>query len=150
MPHLSITRLKLKSPFLLVPALVQTEQVVSQLRASAGFLQGELLATLDLALWTATLWTSEQAMRSFYLTGAHRQVMAKLNDWSSEAVAGHQSIAENYLPTWPDMVSRLATIGYFAPLKQPSIHQRNQVIPPPRRILIHRQVTPALSTQPPA
>jgi hypothetical protein len=139
MPCLSITRLKLKSPHLLLPFLLQTEQVIHQIRTSPGFLQGKLLATLDLSMWTATLWVSEANLRSFYQGGTHRHAMTKLSLWASEATSGHSIVTTDMIPSWEEMAVQLGKTGRSHLLQQPSMHHIRQVIPPPKfKIMIRR------------
>ncbi len=145
MPYLSITRLKLKSLYYLVPFSIHTEQIVSQIRASPGFLQGKLLGTLDLSMRTATLWASAAEMRSFHQQGAHRQVMGKLDAWSSEAAAGHQVVTGDTFPSWGEMNQWLRTTGNFFPLSQPSQHHRDRIIPTPKWIIFQHQIFPSAS-----
>lgn len=140
--YLSVTRLKLKSPCYLLAFLLSTEQVVSQIRASEGFLQGKLMATFNLSMWTMTLWTSEEASRAFYLSGTHRAVMGKLSTWSSEAVAGHITVESCQLPTWGNARMELCKIGYFAKLKEPSVDHENGIIQSPKFIIMNRSFTP--------
>ena len=141
MPYLSITRLKLKSPLLLLPFLLKTEQVIHQIKTSPGFLQGKLLATLDLSMWTATLWVSEADLRSFYQEGAHRHAMKKLSLWASEATSGHSSVTTDMIPSWEEMRIQLGNTGRFHSLQQPSVHHLRQVIPPPTPTIMIRHIT---------
>lgn len=137
-----MTRLKLRSPRCLLPFLLSTEQIVSQIRTSEGFLQGKLMATFNLSMWTMTLWTSKEASKAFYLSDAHRVVMGKLSAWSSEAVVGHITVESCQLITWSDARTELCKIGKFAKLKEPSLDHKNGKIQSPKFILINRVLTP--------
>jgi Domain of unknown function (DUF3291) len=133
--YLAMTRLKLKSPRYLIPFWLHTEQVVKQMRASEGFVTGKLMGTLNLSMWTMTLWTSEEALRAFYLSGAHQNVMGKLSEWSSEAVAGHLAVETHQLPSWFEVRTTLCKIGCFAKLAEPSIDHNNGAIENPKIII---------------
>lgn len=54
MPILSMTRLRLKSIKLVPRFMWANEPAVAQLRTAPGFLRGNLLAELNLAMWTAS------------------------------------------------------------------------------------------------
>lgn len=126
--YLAITRLKLKSTRYIVPFFIHNERVVKQIRASEGFLKGKQLATPSLSMWTATLWTCEEALKTFYLSGEHRAVMSKISEWSSEAVSGHQQVDSNKLPSWDYVRTQLHQIGRFTHLQEHSFDYLNKII----------------------
>jgi len=43
MAYLSMTRLKLKHPWYLLPYLIQSYRIIQQIRASEGFICGQVL-----------------------------------------------------------------------------------------------------------
>ena len=145
MVYLSITRLKLKSPLLLPSFLIHTEWIIHQIKTSPGFLKGKAIGTINLSMWTATLWQSEVAMRSFYRSGAHQRVMNYLNAWSSEAAVGHQVVDIQELPSWEEAGTRLCQIGYFPRLSQATWHHCHRIIPHPQFVVIDRSFTPRLN-----
>src|SRR5262249_3757980 len=57
-------------------------------QARRGNLRASLLSDADRVFWTRTMWTTEEAMNSFMLSGAHRQVMPRLLNWCNEAAPG--------------------------------------------------------------
>ena len=77
-----------------------SETAVAQLRTAPGFLRGKLLAELNLAMWTASLWLSEENMRAFYLSGAHRTLMPKMRDFACVTIVGHICYESSELPSW--------------------------------------------------
>ncbi|MBD2695161.1 hypothetical protein [Anabaena catenula] len=141
MAVLSITRLKLRSYSYLMTFLVQNEQVLKQIRQSEGFIKGKEMATVDLSMWTSTLWASEKLLKAFYLSGSHRQVMPKLNVWTSEAVSGHRESNTLELPSWYEVRDELDSIGHFIKLSHPSLNHQQQIIPVPRVAFI-RSINP--------
>lgn len=140
MAYLSMTRLKLKSVIYLLPFSIQNEQVIRQLRTSHGFLKGKELATPSLSMWTATLWNSLEDLRAFYLSGSHKEAMKNINQWSSEAVSGHQEVDSNELPDWDNIRLQLLNVGHFANLKEPSFAHQKGIILKPRFILTTRDI----------
>jgi hypothetical protein len=104
---------------------------VKQIRASENFLQGQLMATPNLSMWTMTLWTSEESVREFYLSGSHQLVMGKISEWSSEAVHVMHPTTCNHLPHWNDVTQLLNKHGKYVILTHPSENHLNCFIPQP-------------------
>lgn len=135
MPHLAMTRLKLKSIFYLLPALIQTEKIARQARESNGFLQGKLLINSDLSLWTATLWDSSENLLAFHRSDPYQHAKQSINKWSSEAVAGYQCIELAELPDWENIRQSLLKVGSFFNLKEASLQHKNRTIASPKKHL---------------
>lgn len=115
------------------------------MKASEGFMKGKLLVTHNLSMWTMTLWVSEEALHNFYLSGAHRMVMKKLSEFSSEAIAGHQEVESNELPSWEYARNELSRIGYLGKLKKPSVDHENRIISSPKIAILNIFLTPTKS-----
>lgn len=145
MPYLSMTRLKLNSPLYLIPFWFHTQRVVKQMKVSEGFMKGKLLVTHNLSMWTMTLWVSEEALHNFYLSGAHRIVMGKLSEFSSEAIAGHQEVESNEFPSWEYARNELSRIGYLGKLKKPSVDHENRIISSTKIAILNIFLTPTKS-----
>ncbi len=135
MSLLSVTRLKLKSPRYLPAFLINTERIAREIRTSEGFLQGQLMGTFNLSMWTMTLWNSEATLKKFYLSGTHQKIMGKLSEWSSEAASVHMEVNNHQLLIWNDVIAEICRTGYFATLQEPSLDHRNRIIQKPNLIL---------------
>ncbi|ELS33890.1 MULTISPECIES: hypothetical protein [Pseudanabaena] len=131
MLYLSVTRLKLKSFRYLLSFLFYTDQILREIRASEGYLQGKLMATHNLSMWTMTLWTSEESARNFYLSGSHQLAMEKISEWTSEAVHINHPTNWDQLPPWTDVTQLLANQGHFVPLTNPSENHLKRFITQP-------------------
>lgn len=143
MNYLSITRLRLHSPFLLPRFLVQNEKAVRQLVRSKGFLQGTLLPEASLAMWTATLWASEEDIRSFYLSGKHKELLPSLSDFACESQVVHMPYDSDRLPSWTWAYEQLSTNGRFSKaLKRPSENHIKGFIPAPKFTFLTRPLKP--------
>lgn len=127
-----MTRLKLRSPKYLIPYLIQSEQIITQIVVSQGFLKGKILATLGLSMWTATLWSDRDASYAFHLRGKHQNSMPLFRDWAEEAVLGVQTISSEQLPSWSHIAKKLEEIGHFYRLDRCSENHLNQIIPTPK------------------
>src|SRR6266481_9433408 len=85
MPLVSITRLRVRSWRNLVPFMFYTLRSSRQAKVAEGNLAVSLLRNSNNVYWTRTVWTTEAAMKSFVLSGPHRQVMRRLLEWCDEA-----------------------------------------------------------------
>ena len=120
-----MTRLRLKSFLYLIPFFIQNEKILSQLRASQGFVKGKILAAPNLSMWTATLWASEQDLRAFYLNGEHGETIEKINEWSSDSAKYHQLTESDEIPSWENVRLQLIKSGRFQDLTEPSFDHIN-------------------------
>lgn len=100
MAFLSMIRLQVKSILLFPKFIILNEAIVKQIRFSNGFKKGKTLLDPSLGAWTMTLWESGEAMRAFYTSGAHRNIMPSLSFYANEAVVAHVDLDEDDLPTW--------------------------------------------------
>jgi hypothetical protein len=142
MPILAMTRLRLKSIQLVPRFIWENEAVVAQLRSAPGFLRGKLRADLNLGMWTASLWLSDEHMRAFYLNGVHRRVMPKLREFACEAIFGHTSYEFSELPPWQFIYEELCRVGrYSDALSEPSDNHHNRKVARPRFPFLIRQLS---------
>ena len=89
MPHVSITRLRVRSWRYLPAFFVAALRSALQARRAKGNLAVGMLREARNTFWTRSLWTDEAAMRAFMVSGAHRMIMPRLLEWCDEAsVAG--------------------------------------------------------------
>lgn len=120
MVFVSVTRLRLKSPFYM-PVFMWNNWLTSrQISKTPGFLGGKLLVDANQAYWTMTAWDEQAAMKIFRNSGAHRSVMPKIQDWCDEASVVHWKQAKTSLPNWADVHQRLITEGFLTKLLKPS------------------------------
>jgi hypothetical protein len=120
MSLVSITRLRVRSWRFLPGFFFYAIRSSRQAARAEGNLAVKLLRDRRNTFWTATLWTSEAAMKQFMLAGAHRTAMRKLLDWCDEAALAHWSQESESLPTWPEAHSRLETEGRRSKVNHPS------------------------------
>jgi hypothetical protein len=146
MSILAMTRLRLKSIGLFPRFIWANEAVIAQLRAAPGFLRGKLLAEPSLAMWTASLWLSEESMRAFYLSGAHRGLMPRLKDFACEATVGHISYESSELPSWQFVHEELCKAGRYSDmLSEANDDHRNRIVARPKFAFLTRQLRPTSS-----
>lgn len=102
-----------------------------QARSAQGALAVTLANDARKTYWTCTIWESEEAMRAFMLSGAHRAVMPKMLYWCDEAsfVRWTQPAAE--LPSWSETHRRMQGEGRASKVAHPSTNHVAYKIPAP-------------------
>jgi heme-degrading monooxygenase HmoA len=130
MIFVSVTRLRVKSMFYLVPFFLANEASVKRLIRTPGFLGGRELIDKHLTFWTATLWETERNMREFRNSSAHREAMQKLPSWCDEASYVHWQQEERSLAPWPELYARMQSDGKLTKVRQPSPQQLSRAYPP--------------------
>ena len=133
MPVVSITRLRVRSWRYLLPFIFFAARSSRQARAAEGNLRVALLRDARSTFWTCTIWESEAAMRSFMLSGPHRQAMPRLLNWCDEAALVHWSQDTDRQPDWGEAHARLQREGRRSKVKQPSPAHQAYEIRAPRR-----------------
>ena len=121
----SVTRLKVRSIWYIVPFLVATTASRRQVRRAPGFVAGRLGVERSLAFWTITVWSSEEAMRAFRNTGVHRRAMPHLLKWCNEASYVHWEQDDATLPSIEVAHERLRTSGRLSKVNHPTAAQRD-------------------------
>jgi len=129
MPVVSITRLRVRSWRYLLPFFVGALQSAWQAKKAEGNLAVSVLRQPGSVFWTRTVWTSEDAMKSFMLSGPHRGVMRPLLEWCDEAALVHWMQEGSEPPSWPEAHRRLQEEGRTSKVNHPSEHHRAYHIP---------------------
>ena len=131
MPLVSITRLRVRSWRYLLPFLFYAMRSSRQAKVAEGNLAVSLLRDAHNVYWTRSVWTTEEAMKSFMLTGSHRQVMSHLLEWCDEAAVVHWTQESNREPDWQEAHRRIQQDGRRSKVNHPSRAQENYEIPKP-------------------
>lgn len=130
MPFVSVTRLRVKSIFYLIPFMRANEASVKELKASFGLLEGKELIDKNLTFWTMTIWEDEASMKTFRGSLAHRNAMQKLPNWCNEASYHHWIQEDNGCPTWNKASEKLFKEGKLSKVRNPSKAQAANEFPP--------------------
>src|SRR5260370_3721866 len=120
MPLARITRLRVRSCRYMPIFFLQALRSARQAARAEGNLATRLLRDRRNTFWTATIWTTEAAMKAFMLSGVHRHVMHKLPDWCDEAAVAHWSQESTEPPTWAEAYARLRREGRRSKVNHPS------------------------------
>jgi hypothetical protein len=114
-----------------VPFLLFAVRSSRQAKVSEGNLSVSLLRDSHMAFWTCTVWTTEEAMKSFMLSGVHRKAMPRLLDWCDEAALVHWAQQAEQPPDWNEAHRRIQQEGRRSKVKYPSPGQDKYEIPRP-------------------
>jgi hypothetical protein len=120
MQLVSVTRLRIRSPWFLPAFFFYTLRATRQARAAAGKQAVRLLPDAHLTFWTCTLWTDLDAMRAYVSSGAHRKAMKRLAHWCDEASVVHWEQDALEFPGWDVAHRRMQQEGRPSRLDHPS------------------------------
>ena len=132
MPFVSVTRLRIRSLRFLPGFFVQAFRSQRQVRHAEGLRGGSLLADRHWTFWTLTVWDSGEKMRSYILSGAHRETMPKLLNWCDEASLVHWEQSDDTLPDWHEAEARMRSEGRPSKVRHPSRRHQDLSFKPPR------------------
>ena len=132
MPLVSITRLRVRSWRYLPAFFVAAFRSALQARRTEGNLAVSVLREARNTFWTRSLWVDEPAMKSFMVSGAHRQIMPRLLEWCDEASVGHWTQGSAQKPTWEEVHRRMQRDGRPSKVNHPSEAHRHFDIPAPK------------------
>ena len=111
MPVISVTRLRVRSLLFLPSFILYAIRSSRQAKKAPGNLGVGLLNDANLTFWTRTAWKDEASMRSFMMSGVHRNAMPKLLEWCNEAALVHWTQGASDLPDWKEAHRRLVSEG---------------------------------------
>lgn len=129
MAFISVTRLHLRSPWLLPVFLVYTQASAWQARRSKGLRDGWFGNDSGMGFWTVTAWDSGESMQAFRATSFHKRAMPKLIRWCDEAAVTHWEQDDETAPDGATAHARLRADGRRSKLNAPSArHQRGATV----------------------
>ena len=132
MPFISLTRLRIRSIRFLPFFFIHTTRSMRQVRRAPGFLAGAFLPDKHFTFWTMTAWDSEESMRQFMISGAHKAAMTHLIHWCDEASVTHWTQPESSLPSWQEADRRIRESGRPSKVKHPSPNHASLTYKAPR------------------
>ena len=132
MPHVSITRLRVRSWRYLPAFFVAALRSALQARRAKGNLAVGMLREARNTFWTRSLWTDEAAMTAFMVSGAHRMIMPRLLEWCDEASVARWTQDPAQQPTWEEVHRRMQRDGRASKVNHPSKAHRRFDLPAPR------------------
>ena len=132
MTLVSITRLRVRSRRYLPAFLIQAIRSAWQAKSSRGNLSVSILREARNTFWTRTVWANEEAMKSYIVSGVHKQVMHSLLEWCDEAAVVHWQKEGPQPPTWEEAYLRLVKDGRPSKVNQPSNDHQAYRFPMPQ------------------
>jgi hypothetical protein len=120
MIFVSLTRLRVRSIRFLPLFAFYTFGALEQVKKAPGFQKGALLTDRSWTFWTMTAWDTQENMRRFMTTGAHKKAMTGLLHWCDEASVAHWTQPEATLPSWTEADKRMREVGRISKVRHPS------------------------------
>jgi hypothetical protein len=120
MPLISVTRLRIRSPWFLPAFFWNSLWSILQARCAPGCLAAKTLTDANRTFWTKTAWDGEAAMRAYMRSGAHLRVMPKLRQRCDEASVAHWQQENAVLPDWREGHRRMLEVGRPSKINHPA------------------------------
>ena len=120
MTLVSVTRLRVRSWRYLPAFFLQALRSSWQAKSAKGSLSVSILQDARNTFWTRTVWANEEAMKSYVISGVHKQVMHSLLEWCNEAAVVHWEQESPQPPTWEEAFRRLKENGRPSKVNYPS------------------------------
>jgi hypothetical protein len=136
MSFISVTRIRIRSIQFLPQFAIELMRTQRQIKRAQGLKSGSLLADRAWAFWTVTAWDSEESMRQYMMSGAHRNAMPKLVEWCDEASAVHWEQSDTVLPSWAEADRRMRESGRPSKVRHPSPRHQTLSYRDPRTTLV--------------
>jgi heme-degrading monooxygenase HmoA len=129
MIFISVTRLRVRSIFYLLPFFRSNEASARELKKSKGLIKAKELIDKNLTFWTITMWEDEESMRNFRGCRSHKFAMQHLSKWCNEASYHHWVQDDIEFPNWDTVSEKLYSQGKLSKVKQPSKAQIENKFP---------------------
>ena len=120
MPVVSTTRLRVRLWRYLPGFMLYAFRSARQAMKAEGNLAVLVLKERNWTFWTATIWTTDAAMKKLMLGGAHGKAMRELLNWCDEASLVRWTQENNDLPAWQEAYRRLQSEGRRSKVNHPS------------------------------
>jgi hypothetical protein len=134
----SVTRLRLRHPGLLLKFLRSSSACIKQAQSLPDLMGGATIFELPLVFWTVTAWSSPRAMRTYMGSGAHLAAMPKLREWCSYVVTSHFEHTAAELPGVTEALKALRANPKFAAVLNPNAAHRDQKVTEVRFSIVTR------------
>jgi hypothetical protein len=132
MGFVSITRLRVRSWRYLPAFFIHALRSSWQAKLAEGNLSVSILQEAQNTFWTRTVWANEETMKSYIVSGVHKQVMRSLLEWCDEAAVVHWDQDGSQPPTWDEAFRRLKEDGRPSKVNHPSYNQQTYHFPRPQ------------------
>ena len=116
----SITRLRVRSIFLMPLFTYHAMRTMTQAQKSDGVVGVETRFEKNNVVWTKTVWNEESQMKKYRGSGSHHIAMRMLSEMCSEASVTRWQQESTDLPSWEEAHRRMLTEGKQSKVKHPS------------------------------
>jgi heme-degrading monooxygenase HmoA len=131
MSTVSVTRLRVRSWRFLPQFLFHAARSARQVRKASGVQAATILREDWRTYWTRTIWTDEEAIRKFMISGNHRVAMPALRYICDEASIARWNQDGSTLPSWDEVHRRMQQEGRPSKVNNPTAAQKTFQIPAP-------------------
>lgn len=138
MPHVSVTRLRIRSPRFLPLFAIGTVRTARQAARARGFAGGAVLADPARTFRTITVWRERDDMRAYVAGGAHGRVMPRLLGWCDEASVVGWEQPDATVPGRATAEARMRAEGRPSRVRHPSDDHAGMMFRPARRTVSAR------------
>ena len=130
MYNVSITRLRVRSIFLMPLFMLHAMRTSFQAQKAEGVQGVETRFERNLVVWTKTVWQEEAAMKRYRNSGSHQKAMRLLAGMCSEAAYVRWQQSTPDLPAWEEAHQRIRAEGKLSKVNHPStFHAAGQIAP---------------------
>src|SRR5579863_1464857 len=120
MIFVSLTRLRIRSVRFMPLFAVYAFRSFRQVSKAPGFQAGAVLNDRERTFWTMTAWDTQENMRAFMTSGAHKKAMPHLLNWCDEASVAHWEQENSVMPSWTEASSHMREQGRASKVRYPS------------------------------
>jgi heme-degrading monooxygenase HmoA len=131
MIFVSLTRLRLRSAWFFPRFAIYAVRSNKQAMQAPGCLKVELLRDRNWTFWTMTAWDSEESVRAYMISGAHKQAMPHMMHWCAEASLARWTQPDTTLPSWQEADRRMRETGRPSKVLHPGPHHADLSYAPP-------------------
>jgi hypothetical protein len=131
MPLISVTRIRIRSIWLMPKFIWFSIKSLKQARKSNGIIEARVFNDARLTYWTCSIWESKEQMLGYMKSGAHKKAMPHLQHWCNEARTGHTIIEGSAFPSALEIKNILLEHGRPSKVNQPTEDHLKGIFPDP-------------------
>jgi hypothetical protein len=128
MAFVALTRIRLRSPHLLLPFMLHTGRALRFLRHAPGWVVTQTRKTRGPTFWFMSVWESAADQRAHRGVGAPLVDLGKFRDWCEEIATAEWTQPSAEPPSWEEAEERLKSSARLHRVEHPSPSQRAWVI----------------------
>ncbi len=128
MAFVALTRVRLRSPHLVLPFMLHTGRALRFLRHAPGWVVTQTRKTRGPTFWFMTVWESPADQRAHRGMGAPLVDLVKFRHWCEEIATAAWTQPSTALPSWEEAEERLRGSARLHRVEHPSPTHRAWII----------------------